>query len=250
MQKVVAAMSKLTHIRTLIELFNLPLKGRYEMAIIALAYNFDNKGLRISNGKLAKTLHTSSRTIERAIARLRQQGLLRDEGTGKNDRCLRLSTDIMSGLHTDTMPVVDTDIMSGEIPTSGGVSTDMTADHKEVSKVITKEGVSFVEFMNLWNSHGNLPKIHTFTKHRKRILATRSKEPEFAEKWRLIVEKLSRSPFHTGQNNRKWRADIDWLLKNDTNYVKILELVEPDFSTREVSDTEAAELMAEVSGDS
>ena len=113
-------------------------------------------------------------------------------------------------------------------------------------------GICCVEFLTYWNSHGNLPKIVTFTEHRKRTLATRSKEPEFANKWKLIVDKLSRSPFHIGQNNRKWRATVDWLLKNDTNYVKILELENTlaNYGTREVSEAEATELMAEVSGDS
>ncbi len=96
-----------------IELFSLPLKGKYEMVIIALAYSFSDKGLRISNGKLAKVLHTSSRTIERVIARLRKNGFLTDANNVENRRCLKINTDILSGVYTDIKPVSATDTMPG-----------------------------------------------------------------------------------------------------------------------------------------
>ena len=50
-------------------------------------------------------------------------------------------------------------------------------------------------------------------------------EPVFADNWQAIIDKLSRSPFHTGQNDRAWQATVDWILKNSTNYVKILEIL-------------------------
>ena len=123
-------MSPITHINIPIELFMLPLKGRYEMSIVALAYNFKGKGLTMSNGKLAKVLRTSSRTIERVISKLRTKGIVKDSGTGKNDRCLRLSTDAMSVVSTGITSGVHTDTTSGGVPTLGVVTTDVTADHK------------------------------------------------------------------------------------------------------------------------
>ena len=82
---------------------------------------------------------------------------------------------------------------------------------------------------------------------------SRIKEPEFAENWRLIINKLSRSAFHTGQNKNRWKATVDWLLK-DGNYVKILELEDPQagaealepLETRDVTEEEAEALMQEV----
>jgi len=127
-------MSPITHIDIPIELFILPLKGRYEMSIVALAYNFNGKGLTMSNGKLAKVLRTSSRTIERVISKLRTKGIVEDSGTGKNDRCLRLSTDAMSVVSTGITSGVDTDTTSGGVPTLGVVTTDVTADHNKKGK--------------------------------------------------------------------------------------------------------------------
>jgi hypothetical protein len=48
-------------------------------------------------------------------------------------------------------------------------------------------------------------------------------EKQFMENLPLLVEKVAASDFLCGYNDRQWRADIDWLLKNDTNYVKVLE---------------------------
>ncbi len=246
-----------------IELFSLPLKGKYEMVIIALAYSFGDKGLRISNGKLAKVLHTSSRTIERVIAKLRKNGFLIDAGNRENGRCLKISTDIKSGVYTDIKPVSTTDVKGGNYRRDvakhrhdvGHKLIKLSNKEKPVcddnipSENKTGQKISPGAFSEYWHSYENLPKIHTFTDQRKRALATRSKELAFADNWRLIIEKLSRSPFYTGQTERKWRADVDWILKNDTNYVRILELVEPDFSTREVSEAEAEQFMQEVERD-
>jgi hypothetical protein len=121
----------ITHIRIPTQLFSLSLTGIYELSIVALAYNFGAKGLTLSNGKIAAALQTDKRTIERALARLRKSGHIINYGTGRNDRCLKFNT--------DTMSVEDTDTMSAGIPTSGGVSTDTTADHNKVTKTATKK---------------------------------------------------------------------------------------------------------------
>ena len=34
---------------------------------------------------------------------------------------------------------------------------------------------------------------------------------------------MNNSEFLTGNNDRKWKADIDWLISNDTNIIKVLE---------------------------
>ena len=138
------------------------------------------------------------------------------------------TTDVRGGNYRHQVGVT-TDVKSVELPTSGVVTTDVTADHNKVTKKnITKGGISCGEFMTFWNQHRNLPKIRAFTDHRKRTLAVRGKNPEFADNWKLIIDKLSHSQFHTGTNDRKWKATVDWLLKSD-NYIKILELdgVEP-----------------------
>ena len=76
---------------------------------------------------------------------------------------------------------------------------------------------------DVWNSYQNLPPILTMTQARKDKLATRMREPSFADNWQAIIGKVAGSAFCTGDNDRGWKADIDWLLKNDGNYTKVLE---------------------------
>ena len=61
------------------------------------------------------------------------------------------------------------------------------------------------------------------TKDRKAKLAVRMNEEEFAVNWKVIIEQIALIPFLTGDNDRGWKANIDWILKNSTNYIKVLE---------------------------
>jgi hypothetical protein len=79
------------------------------------------------------------------------------------------------------------------------------------------------DFVPLWNLSGRLPKVETFTQGRRDAFCVRMSEKMFADNWRTIIEKMAASDFLCGGGERHWRADIDWLLKDDTNYVKVLE---------------------------
>ena len=126
-----------------IEIYKLPVQGLYEVSILALIYNFNSKGFRLSNGKIAKALSVHKRTIERAISILKKRGYIRDTGTGKNDRCLVLCT--------DKLTVSDTDIMSAEIPTKEGTSADILADHNKGTN-INKDCLT-IFFDDLWSKY-------------------------------------------------------------------------------------------------
>ncbi len=89
----------------------------------------------------------------------------------------------------------------------------------EKSKVV----ISLDDFIQYWNTKTNLPKVQSATTERKRKFRTRMSEPVFAGNWRKVVDSLSASDFHIGKNDRGWRANVDWIFKDETNYTKILE---------------------------
>lgn len=60
------------------------------------------------------------------------------------------------------------------------------------------------------------------TKKRAQALRVRMNEAPFREGWQEAIAKIPSSPFLTGQNDRGWRADMDWFLKPDS-VVRILE---------------------------
>lgn len=78
------------------------------------------------------------------------------------------------------------------------------------------------EMHTLWNSTP-LPKILEWSKERKEKLGVRLESEHFRTNWRPAIERLARSSFALGKGNTGWKADINWFLSNDTNYVKILE---------------------------
>ena len=80
-----------------------------------------------------------------------------------------------------------------------------------------------------WNrltSAAGLPKVMepgNLGKGRKRKLAARWKEELFRERYESVFAKTAGNDFLTGRNDRRWRANFDWIIENDTNYVKVLE---------------------------
>lgn len=77
------------------------------------------------------------------------------------------------------------------------------------------------EVVSAWNASG-LPKCSKVTDSRRRALKARSAEADWKANWRAGIERVRSSAFCRGQNDRGWKADIDWFLKPDT-LTKLLE---------------------------
>lgn len=106
---------------------------------------------------------------------------------------------------------------------------------REENKVI-EEGnrrediMSFAAFekavVDLWNSfcekHPVLTKIKEVSEKRRLKLKKRYEKESFRN-FQAILSEFEKQPFLLGENERKWTAGIDWLVENDTNYVKVLE---------------------------
>ena len=87
--------------------------------------------------------------------------------------------------------------------------------------------ISPQEMLELWNSAcglAGLPKVLKLTKERKRKIRMRMREygndPQF---WEGLFQRITQTPFLTGHNNRGWRADMDYVFRNETNISRIME---------------------------
>jgi len=87
--------------------------------------------------------------------------------------------------------------------------------------------ISPQEMLELWNSAcglAGLPKVLKLTKERKRKIRMRIREygddPQF---WEGLFQRITQTPFLTGHNNRGWRADMDYVFRNETNISRIME---------------------------
>ena len=96
-------------------------------------------------------------------------------------------------------------------------------DHQKGT--IKKEGTTdpafgqFLEsFMEQWNlvagEHG-FPKMRSWTEKRRRAARARFQEEEFRESWEAAIWSLHESPFHMGDNQRRWKANAEWCLRPD-----------------------------------
>jgi hypothetical protein len=94
--------------------------------------------------------------------------------------------------------------------------SDKEKDKKEIPTIL-----------ELWNNLAaelNLNKISKITSKRKAKLSTRlSEDKNFLDDFKTVIENIKLSGFLQGKNNRNWKVDFDWLISNDTNFVKVLE---------------------------
>lgn len=85
-----------------------------------------------------------------------------------------------------------------------------------------KERIDYVELKTYYNSFPNLPNIRSLSVKRKDAIKLRVKEVGI-EDFKDAIKITNDTPFLNGTNEREWVADIDWLIANDTNILKVLE---------------------------
>lgn len=88
-------------------------------------------------------------------------------------------------------------------------------------------GVSPEDFIALWNNYADkkgLSRIKSLTGSRRQKLRKRLSEKTFTDNIDKIFEKISASAFLLGEgSSRGWKISLDFLIRNEENYVKILE---------------------------
>ncbi len=82
------------------------------------------------------------------------------------------------------------------------------------------------EVLDRWNK--KLPfKTRGLSDNRRDHLRTRLQEPLFVDNIDTIIDKIRNNDFLTGRAPSKdhpnFKADFDWIIKNNTNYLKVLE---------------------------
>jgi uncharacterized protein YdaU (DUF1376 family) len=102
-------------------------------------------------------------------------------------------------------------------------------DMKNISKTYVEhmenenEDVNEIEIVNLYHEICiSLSKVKTLSKGRILKIKTRHKEIKTLEAWREIFIRASKSDFLNGIKS-DWKANFDWMIENDTNWLKIIE---------------------------
>ncbi|RTK93081.1 DUF1376 domain-containing protein [Candidatus Saccharibacteria bacterium] len=102
-------------------------------------------------------------------------------------------------------------------------------DVNEIESGTTKKNVYAVfeeSVLVLWNEFCDkypvLSKVKEITGKRRDKLKKRFEVVSFKD-FSKILDCISQQQFLLGKNERNWRVSFDWLIENDTNYIKILE---------------------------
>lgn len=80
--------------------------------------------------------------------------------------------------------------------------------------------------INEWNTFASkmgLSQIIKLTKERKTKLSLRIKEGLNLDSMKKILWTLNNNSFYLGDNDRKWRPDFDYIIKNENCWVKLVE---------------------------
>jgi len=119
-------------------------------------------------------------------------------------------------------------------PPAGGVSDDKSAQ-SILNNIKPKETIKDIpafdeskptpaKVVKLFNEICiDLRKCKKLTTERTSKINARIKELKTMEEWENLFKAIQDTPFCKGNNNRGWKADIDWIIKNDGNYTKVLE---------------------------
>jgi hypothetical protein len=102
-------------------------------------------------------------------------------------------------------------------------SQSQSQSQKEEDKSLVPLDHATGGLLGLWNATvTKLPKAQKLTAERRRHAAARLKDEPDLGAWKAAILRLEASAFATGENDRGWRADFDFLIRPGT-LTKVLE---------------------------
>lgn len=189
-------------------------------AMISLSVDLDNGKEPTING-YAKLWGWSRNKVRKFVSELRTgKGHLADsKGTYKG--------------HLITLRIKGFRDVEDNKGTVKGQSEDSKRDTTIKTKTKTKKeqdpnitSLSVQDLVNGWNTicaTEGFSKCEKITVARRDKILLRIKESPEEKYWEDVFNKIIESPFLRGDNDRKWRANIDWIVENETNSMKVYE---------------------------
>ena len=170
-----------------------------------------------SNQYFAELYDVTKKTISRRISNLVKKGYLKRELIKDGNKKVK---------KRKLIPLDNKVHRYGQLRGEGGdknVQGSITRSNN-INKNKDPDNCPYQKIKKLYNDIcKSLPSIRKISRSRKKHLNARWREEEDIEVFKEVFEKAENSSFLTGNNNRSWKADFDWIVKNDNNFNKILE---------------------------
>lgn len=96
-------------------------------------------------------------------------------------------------------------------------------EKSRVEAYVTLERSTLAFWNEFCSKYPLLSKVKEISGKRREKLKKRFEKDSF-KNFQPILEAIEKQRFLFGENDRKWRVSLDWLIENDTNYLKVLEL--------------------------
>jgi len=105
---------------------------------------------------------------------------------------------------------------------------DKEEDKEDKDKEDKDDYLSFEkEFFSAWNNlsekHPEISKILSISDSRRKHLKARYDNPDFKKHWVQCISKIADSSFLLGDNQKGWKVSFDWIIENNTNFLKVVE---------------------------
>lgn len=78
------------------------------------------------------------------------------------------------------------------------------------------------DYMDLWNNLMPNKIMSLSSKRRIKLISRIKNDNDYNKRFIECLKKIKESDFLSGKNG-SWKATFDWLIENDTNYIKVLE---------------------------
>lgn len=185
-----------------------------------------------SIGGTARQLQDGKESIQSAIRELEEIGFLTRKQNRNEDGTLGESVWEIRAIPSKNSGLTDDGKAADGLTGTGCISAIVNTNEVNTKRVTTNQErgeISFLPayidcFNSLFGSH------HKPTKGREEKLAARLKKFTREEILRALSN-LSKSPFHRGDNDRKWVADPDFLIRNDEQVDKWINKAPPKQQT-------------------
>ena len=185
--------------------------------------------LSVSTKRLCAEIDISHPTFFRARQRLCDAGLLRVKSRGTRKSALYWYHDSLKNFtnhdtNHDTNRETNRELIMRPYIR---LDIDQTRDSIVDTNVSTKsshDDVPYQEIVSLYHSMcPSYKRLSKLTDKRKAHIRARWREHESLDKFKAVFENMENSSFLKGDNNREWQADFDWVMKNESNFLKVLE---------------------------
>lgn len=167
----------------------------------------------------------TTKHIEKMLAELERVGLISLYDVDGSTYLEVVNFDKFQTFRTDRKRQAEYPEPIGKPKTPDGKPDAALSEDKGKEKKTSKDKIDFDALKDAWNDIDWLSGISSMTETRKNKLRERDKEMrKLGVTWDDLFEAIGeQKEFLSGKNTTKWQMGFDWLIANDTNWVKVHE---------------------------